>query len=130
MHGCWPATKNQVITEEMFKAGFNPFFGVMPEQFRLIGLIIATLAAIIASQALISGSFTLIAEAIRLNLWPRMKINYPSEAKGQLYIPGINLLLFIGCCGIVFYFRSSSAMEAAYGFGHHFVYAGNHHFIC
>ena len=104
-----------VITDEIIKGGFNPFFGVMPEQFRLIGLVIATLAAIIASQALISGSFTLISEAIRLNLWPRMKINYPSEAKGQLFIPGINTLLFVGCCVIVLYFRSASAMEAAYG---------------
>jgi KUP system potassium uptake protein len=59
--------------------------------------------------------FTLISEAIRLNLWPRMKINYPSEAKGQLFIPGINMLLFTGCCAIVLYFKSSSAMEAAYG---------------
>ncbi len=105
----------QVITDEFIKSGFNPFFGIMPDQFRFIGLIIATLAAIIASQALISGSFTLISEAIRLNLWPRMRINYPSEAKGQLYIPGINTLLFIGCCTIVLYFRSSTAMEAAYG---------------
>lgn len=115
--GAWLLANHNghVITDEMIKGGFNPFFGVMPEQFRLIGLIIATLAAIIASQALISGSFTLIAEAIRLNLWPKMKINYPSEAKGQLYIPGINLLLFTGCCGIVLYFKSSSAMEAAYG---------------
>ncbi len=103
------------ITSEMIKGGFNPFFGVMHHDFRIIGLVIATLAAIIASQALISGSFTLISEAIRLNLWPRMKINYPSEAKGQLFIPGINLLLFVGCCGIVLYFKSSSAMEAAYG---------------
>ncbi len=103
------------ITDELIKSGFNPFFGVMPDNFRLIGLVIATFAAIIASQALISGSFTLISEAIRLNLWPRMKINYPSEAKGQLYIPGINFLLFTGCCAIVFIFKSSSAMEAAYG---------------
>ncbi|MDN3657757.1 KUP/HAK/KT family potassium transporter [Ferruginibacter paludis] len=115
--GAWLLSHHggQTITDEMIKSGFNPFFGVMPEQFRLIGLVIATLAAIIASQALISGSFTLISEAIRLNLWPKMKINYPSEAKGQLYIPGINLLLFIGCCTIVLYFKSSSAMEAAYG---------------
>ena len=115
--GAWLLSHHDghVISDEMIKGGFNPFFGVMPEQFRLIGLVIATLAAIIASQALISGSFTLIAEAIRLNLWPKMKINYPSEAKGQLYIPGINLLLFIGCCSIVLYFKSSSAMEAAYG---------------
>ncbi|MBC7511629.1 MAG: KUP/HAK/KT family potassium transporter [Ferruginibacter sp.] len=115
--GAWLLANHSghIITDEMIKGGFNPFFGLMPEQFRLIGLIIATLAAIIASQAFISGSFTLIAEAIRLNLWPKMKINYPSEAKGQLYIPGINLLLFIGCCSIVLYFKSSSAMEAAYG---------------
>lgn len=115
--GAWLLANHSghVITDEMIKGGFNPFFGLMPEQFRLIGLVIATLAAIIASQALISGSFTLISEAIRLNLWPKMKINYPSEAKGQLYIPGINLLLFIGCCSIVLYFKSSSAMEAAYG---------------
>ncbi len=93
----------------------NPFYGLMPDWFLTIGIIIATIAAIIASQALISGSFTLISEAIRLNLWPRMKINYPSEAKGQLFIPGINTMLFIGCCGIVLYFQTSSAMGAAYG---------------
>ncbi|MEP7111558.1 MAG: KUP/HAK/KT family potassium transporter [Ferruginibacter sp.] len=105
----------KVITDAMIKTGFNAFFGVMNDEFRLIGLIIATFAAIIASQALISGSFTLISEAIRLNLWPRMKINYPTEAKGQLFIPGINMLLMIGCCSMVLYFKSSSAMEAAYG---------------
>jgi KUP system potassium uptake protein len=93
----------------------NPFFNLMPEWFLITGIVIATLAAIIASQALISGSFTLISEAIRLNLWPRMKINYPSEAKGQLFIPGINTLLFLGCCGVVLYFKTSSAMGAAYG---------------
>ena len=115
--GAWllATYKGQIITDVMIKNGFNPFFGVMSDQFRLVGLIIATFAAIIASQALISGSFTLISEAIRLNLWPRMKINYPSEAKGQLFIPGINMLLLVGCCSIVLYFRSSSAMEAAYG---------------
>ena len=93
----------------------NPFYGLMPEWFLISGIIIATIAAIIASQALISGSFTLISEAIRLNLWPKMRIKFPSEAKGQLFVPGINLLLFVGCCGIVLYFRSSGAMEAAYG---------------
>lgn len=93
----------------------NPFYSIMPDWFLLWGIIIATAAAIIASQALISGSFTLISEAIRLNLWPKMKIKYPTEAKGQLYIPGINSLLFAGCCTIVLYFRSSGAMEAAYG---------------
>jgi KUP system potassium uptake protein len=93
----------------------NPFYTIMPKWFLLSGIIIATAAAIIASQALISGSFTLISEAIRLNLWPKMRINYPTEAKGQLYIPGINTLLFIGCVTIVLYFRQSSSMEAAYG---------------
>lgn len=93
----------------------KPIYGIMPEWFLIPGIIIATAAAIIASQALISGSFTLISEAIRLNLWPKMKIVYPTEAKGQLFIPGINTLLFAGCVGIVLYFRNSGAMEAAYG---------------
>ncbi len=87
----------------------------MPDWFLIPGIIIATMAAIIASQALITGSFTLIAEAIRLNLWPKMKIIYPTEARGQLFIPAINMLLFIGCCGIVLYFKKASAMGAAYG---------------
>ncbi len=93
----------------------NAFFNLMPEWFILPGVIIATLAAIIASQAMISGAFTLISEAMRLNLWPKLKIRYPSEAKGQLFIPGINLLLYVGCTGIVLYFQKSSEMEAAYG---------------
>jgi KUP system potassium uptake protein len=90
-------------------------FSLMPDWFRLIGIAIATTAAIIASQALISGSFTLVSESTRLNLWPKMKINYPSEARVQLYIGGINLLLFLGCAGIVLYFRNSTHMAAAYG---------------
>lgn len=95
--------------------GKNPFFAVMPDSFRLVGILIATAAAVIASQALISGSFTLISEALRLNLWPKMKIKYPSEEKGQVYIPGINTLLWIGCLAIVLHFQESSKMEAAYG---------------
>ncbi len=93
----------------------NPFYGVMPEWFRLIGIIIATLAAIIASQALISGSFTLVSEAMRLNLWPKLRITYPTEERGQLYIPGVNFILFFGCIGMVLYFQKSTNMEAAYG---------------
>ncbi len=93
----------------------NPFFDLMPHWFLLSGVIIATVAAIIASQALISGSFTLISEAIKLNLWPKMKINYPTVERGQLFIPGINLLLFLGCTAITLYFQRSSKMEAAYG---------------
>lgn len=93
----------------------NAFYDLMPEWFVLIGVIIATMAAIIASQAMISGSFTLISEAMRLNLWPKFRIVYPSEAKGQLYIPAVNSLIFAGCVGVVLYFRESSRMEAAYG---------------
>lgn len=95
--------------------GFNPFIGIMPYWFKLIGIIISAIAAVIASQALISGSFTLISEAMRLNLWPKMKIVYPTEEKGQLYIPGISLLMFVGCIGIVLYFQKSENMGAAYG---------------
>lgn len=105
----------QLITEERITAGFNPFYGIMPEWFVAIGIAVATSAAIIASQALISGSFTLISEAMRLNLWPKMKVKYPSEARGQLYVPGINTLLFIGCCAIVLHFEKATNMEAAYG---------------
>ncbi|MFN7313451.1 MAG: KUP/HAK/KT family potassium transporter [Bacteroidota bacterium] len=93
----------------------NPFFGLMPQWFLLPGIIIATLAAIIASQALISGSFTLISEAIRLNVWPKVRIKYPTEAKGQLYVPSANWMLWAGCIGIVLYFEESAKMEAAYG---------------
>ncbi|MEO5996080.1 MAG: KUP/HAK/KT family potassium transporter [Chitinophagaceae bacterium] len=115
--GAWLLNHYQgkVITSEMITNGFNPFYGLMPEWFVIVGIIIATSAAIIASQALISGSFTLISEAMRLNLWPKMKIKYPSEEKGQLYIPGINMLLFFGCCGMVLYFQKATNMEAAYG---------------
>lgn len=93
----------------------NPFFRMMPDWFLIFGISIATVAAIIASQALISGSFTLISEAVRLNIWPKVKINYPSEEKGQLYVPSMNWILWIGCIIVVLYFKRSEAMEAAYG---------------
>ncbi|TGE24518.1 potassium transporter Kup [Hymenobacter aquaticus] len=95
--------------------GRNPFYELMPDWFLLIGIGIATIAAIIASQALITGSFTLVAEAIRLNMWPKVKLNYPTDVKGQLYVPSMNRLLLLGCIGVVLYFRESSNMEAAYG---------------
>ncbi len=95
--------------------GINAFYDLMPPWFIVAGVIIATSAAIIASQAMVTGSFTLINEAIRLNLWPKLKINYPSEAKGQIFIPAINTLLFVGCVGVVLFFRESAKMEAAYG---------------
>lgn len=93
----------------------NPFYGMMPSGFLVIGILISTIAAIIASQALISGVFTLISEAINLDFWPRMQVNHTGDVKGQLYVPAINLFLFIGCVATVLLFRSSSRMEAAYG---------------
>lgn len=95
--------------------GKNPFFELMPHWFLLFGIIIATTAAIIASQALISGSYTLINEAMNLNFWPRVAVRQPSETKGQIYIPSVNIMLWLGCILMVLYFRSSSNMEAAYG---------------
>jgi KUP system potassium uptake protein len=95
--------------------GRKPFYEIMPEWWLLPGIIIATSAAIIASQALISGSFTLISEAIRLNFWPKVRLIYPSDQKGQLYVPSINWLLLLGCIAVVLYFKESANMEAAYG---------------
>lgn len=96
--------------------GLNPFFGMMPTWWLLPGIIIATAAAIIASQALISGSFTLISEAMNLNFWPRVKVRQPTDVKGQIYIPSVNTILWIGCVLMILYFRNSAHMEAAYGF--------------
>jgi len=105
-----------LITQEGKSIGdSNPFFSIMPEWFLFYGVGIATIAAIIASQAMITGSFTLISEAVRLNIWPKVAIRYPSNQKGQLYVPSINLILFIGCMLIIFVFEKSSNMEAAYG---------------
>ena len=104
------------ITDTIKKTlGINAFYDLMPHWFVIAGVLIATTAAIIASQAMVSGAFTLISEAMRLNLWPKVKIRYPSEEKGQLFIPAISALMFAGCLGVVLYFRKSSNMEAAYG---------------
>ncbi|MEO6546485.1 MAG: KUP/HAK/KT family potassium transporter [Ferruginibacter sp.] len=115
--GAWLLSnyKGKLISATLIEDGFNPFYGVMPHWFLYFGIAIATAATIIASQALISGSFTLVSEAIRLNLSPKLKINYPTEAKGQLFVPALNLLLYVGCIGIVLYFKKASSMEAAYG---------------
>lgn len=95
--------------------GINPFFGIMPAWWTIPGIILSTGAAIIASQALLSGSFTIFSEAINLGFWPRLKIKYPSEEKGQLYIPAVNWSLLAGCLLTVGLFRDSGRMEAAYG---------------
>ncbi len=108
----------------------NPFYDIMPQWFLPIGIIIAAMATVIASQAMLTGVFTLVSEAIRLNFWPKIKINFPSDQKGQIYIPSVNIMLYIGCIGVITYFSRvademtikeghkvlvSTAMEAAYG---------------
>lgn len=96
-------------------ANGNPFFLIVPSSFMIFSIVIATMAAIIASQALISGSFTLVNEAMRLNIMPKLLVKYPTELRGQLYIPVVNWAMLLGCIFIVLYFRESAKMEAAYG---------------
>lgn len=108
--GAWIITNFDKIN-----ADTNPFYSMMPLWFLPIGIILATTAAVIASQAMISGSFTLISEAISLNFWPKIKIKYPSTVKGQVYIPAINRFLFVSCIIVVLFFQSSDNMQAAYG---------------
>lgn len=96
--------------------GVNPFFEIVPKWFLLPSVFIATAATIIASQALISGSFTLISEAISLNFWPRVTVKYPTSVRGQIYIPSINWILCFGCIAVTMYFQTSESMTAAYGF--------------
>lgn len=120
--GAWLLSTNRIGTSLIVPAAgghesiaLNPFFEIMPGWFLWIGIGIATMAAVIASQALISGSYTLISEAIRLNLWPKVRIVYPTNQKGQIYVPSINWLLLAGCIFVVLLFRESSNMEGAYG---------------
>jgi len=109
--GAWVLTQNKTNLGDI-----NPFFEIVPHGFLLPSIILATAASIIASQALISGSFTLISEAISLNFWPRVKVKYPTTVRGQIYIPSINWILCVGCMLVVLYFRTSESMTAAYGF--------------
>ncbi len=106
---------NNYVGESKASYTIKPFYDIMPDWFLIPGVLIATSAAIIASQAMISGAFTLISEALRLNLWPKLKIRYPSEERGQLFIPAINVMMFTGCLAVVLYFKTSERMEAAYG---------------
>lgn len=108
--GAWIITHPHLVTPNV-----NPFYAIMPDWFLVPGIIIATAAAIIASQALISGSYTIVSEAISLNFFPKVRIHYPTDVKGQMYIPFINTVLWVGCCFVVLYFKESSGMEAAYG---------------
>lgn len=93
----------------------NPFYAMMPRSMLFFGIAMATVAAVIASQALISGSYTIFSEAMNLKFWPRQKIKYPTDIKGQLYIPFVNMFLWVSCVAIILFFQSSSNMEAAYG---------------
>lgn len=93
----------------------NPFFQMLPEQIRVFAVVLSTFAAIIASQALITGSFSIVSEAVRLDLMPHMRINYPSETKGQIYIPMVNNVMWVACICVVLLFQTSAHMEAAYG---------------
>jgi K+ transporter len=108
--GAWIITHPSQVTPNV-----NPFYAIMPDWFLVVGIVVATAAAIIASQALISGSYTIISEAISLNFFPKVRIHYPTDVKGQMYIPLINTVLWAGCCFVVLYFKESSGMEAAYG---------------
>jgi KUP system potassium uptake protein len=110
--GAWVLTHSSQIKFE----SVNPFYSIVPHAFLIPSVIIATFATIIASQALISGSFTLISEAISMNLWPRITVKYPSNIRGQIYIPAINWVLCFGCIAVVLYFQTSEHMTAAYGF--------------
>ena len=92
-----------------------PFYAMMPQEILIIGIVIATMAAVIASQALISGTFTLVNEAMKLKLWPSTRVRYPSQVKGQIYVPAINWILLAGCILVVIIFEKSTAMEGAYG---------------
>ena len=109
--GAWVLKNHETVQN----GGINPFFGVMPEWMLIPGIVIATAAAIIASQALITGSFTIFSEAMSLNFRPNQEIDYPSGVKGQMYIPKINWGLLVLCLIVVMHFEESSKMEAAYG---------------
>jgi KUP system potassium uptake protein len=104
-----------IIDKGGLREGINPFYGIMPGWFLIPGIFISTAAAIIASQALISGSYTLISEAISLNFWPKLKVLNPTFLRGQVYVPYVNWFLWLACSFVVIFFRESSNMEAAYG---------------
>lgn len=108
--GAWAITHLDAIG-----ATTNPFFAIMPREFLFIGIIMATMAAVIASQALLSGSFTIFSEAINLKFWPQMTIKYPTHVRGQLFMPSVNIVLYILCVITIASFQTSAHMEAAYG---------------
>ena len=112
--GAW-ILQNQGFSSLNFIEDLNPFFLMLPPMMRPFAVLLGALAAVIASQALITGSYTLVSEAISIDLLPHLEIRYPSDTKGQLYIATVNTILWIGCSLVVLYFRSGARMEAAYG---------------
>jgi KUP system potassium uptake protein len=108
--GAWIIANGGTIHPET-----NPFYAIMPHNFLIFGILMATIAAVIASQALISGSFTIFSEAMNLNFWPNLKIKYPTNVKGQVFIPSVNTFLYIFCLITILLFQTSGRMEAAYG---------------
>ena len=130
IYASWPAVKACLIlnylgqgawllgcdpTDPSLTGVVNPFYQMLPEMIRPFAIVLSAVAAIIASQALITGSYTLVSEAVRLDLMPHMRINYPSETKGQIYIPLVNSIMWIGTIFVVLLFQTSERMEAAYG---------------
>lgn len=112
--GAW-IIQNRSVEALQAIEDMNPFFLMLPETLRPFAVLLGAGAAIIASQALITGSYTLVSEAIRLDLLPHLEVRYPSDTKGQLYISTVNAVLWIGCSLVVLYFRSGARMESAYG---------------
>jgi KUP system potassium uptake protein len=104
-----------VMMNNVSGSDLNPFYSIMPKWFLMPGILISTAAAIIASQALISGSYTLLSEAVSLNFWPKIRILHPTFIQGQVYLPFVNWFLWITCSLVVFFFKESANMEAAYG---------------
>ncbi len=111
--GAWLLEHEGETLEQL--GGVIPFFEIMPKPLLIFGVVIATMATIIASQALISGTFTLVNEAMKLKLWPSTRVRYPTQVKGQIYLPAINWVLMFGSILVVLYFQESDAMQSAYG---------------
>ena len=112
--GAW-LIANQGNSDLYSAPDLNPFFQMLVPELRPVAVVFGVVAGVIASQALITGAFTLVSEAARLSWMPRMRIFYPSETKGQLYIPFVNVVLWLGTSAVILFFQTSHNMEAAYG---------------
>lgn len=93
----------------------NPFFAMMSPELRYVAVVLSVVAGVIASQALISGAFTIVSEATRLNWMPHLQVRYPARTRGQLYIPTVNCVLCVATVAVLLIFRNSEHIAAAYG---------------